>query len=255
MNQSTLINTLEKYYKKYNQPGFIKDDPISLPHRFSKKQDIEISAFFAAIFAWGQRKTIINKCNALLLLMDNDPYEFIKQHQFHDLKPFEQFKHRTFNGTDALYFISFLQFYYKKYDSLEYAFIATPTDDMATMLINFRQLFFSLEYVPHRTQKHIASPAKNSTCKRLNMFLRWMVRKDEQQVDLGIWKNIKASQLMCPLDVHVERSARKLGLIKRKQRDWKMVEELTTNLKKIDSTDPIRFDFALFGMGLENVEI
>ena len=187
--------------------------------------------------------------------MYNSPYEFILNHKSSDLKPFEQFKHRTFNSTDALYFIAFLQHYYKEHNSLEQAFIINEAGNMKTMLSNFNDLFFSLEFAPLRTRKHIANPMKNSTCKRLNMYLRWMVRKDDKQVDLGIWKDIETSQLMCPLDVHVERSARKLGLIKRKQRDWKTVEELTANLRKVDAIDPVRFDFALFGMGLENAEI
>lgn len=252
MTRSDKIELLEQYYHKYNQVGFIKDDPISIPHRFSKLQDIEISGFLAAMFSWGQRITIINKCNALLALMDNAPYQFVMQHQPTDLKPFESFKHRTFNGTDALYFIAFLQDFYQSHHSLEEAFIGSNMKEMLTL---FHQQFFALDFAPKRTQKHIATPARNSTCKRLNMFLRWMVRKDDQGVDLGVWKNISTKQLMMPLDVHVERSARKLGLIKRKQRDWKTVEELTKNLKRFDPNDPVRFDYALFGMGLENADI
>ncbi|MEZ5007286.1 MAG: TIGR02757 family protein [Chitinophagales bacterium] len=251
MTRSDKIELLEKYYRKYNQIGFIKDDPISIPHRFSKKQDIEISGFFAAIFSWGQRVTIINKCNSLLQLMDNEPYQFIMQHQSSDLKPFENFKHRTFNGTDALYFIAYLKDFYQSHKSLEEAFIEKGSTNMQAILTGFHEQFFALDYAPKRTQKHIATPARNSTCKRLNMFLRWMVRKDDQGVDIGIWENISTNILMMPLDVHVERSARKLGLIKRKQRDWKTVEELTQNLRKFDSVDPVRFDYALFGMGLE----
>lgn len=245
------VELLNRYYAKYCQRGFIKDDPISIPHRFSRKQDIEISGFFAAIFAWGLRKTIINKCNALLDLMDNAPYDFIQNHQAQDLKPFEDFKHRTFNGTDALYFIAFLQNHYQQNESLESAFDA-PSKNMKDRLSNFRKYFFELPYAPKRTGKHIANPDRNATCKRLNMFLRWMVRKDD--VDLGIWKNISTAELMMPLDVHVERSARKLGMIGGKQRNWNMVEQLTEQLRKLDATDPVKYDFALFGMGLEGLD-
>jgi uncharacterized protein (TIGR02757 family) len=251
MKPSEIKSILEHYYLKYNQKGFIENDPISIPHRFIKKQDIEIAGFFAAIFAWGQRITIINKCNEVMHLMEERPHDFILQHQPEDLKRFCAFKHRTFNSTDLLYFISFLQIYYQENESLEAAFGAENIG-MKERLAHFHQLFFSMEAVPERTKKHIANPLKNSTCKRLNMYLRWMVRKDEYGVDLGIWNTIKMSELHCPLDVHVERMARKLGLITRKQSDWATVEELTQNLRRLNSNDPIRYDFALFGMGLEN---
>ncbi len=250
MTSSKTIELLEKYYTIYNQPNFIEDDPISIPHQFSKQQDIEISGFFAAILAWGQRKTIINKCNDLMNLMDKSPHDFIINHQPHDLKKFKDFKHRTFNYTDLLYFLYFFQWYYQKNKSLETAFL-TNDRNIEDGLNQFRRLFFSLPDYPLRTQKHIAAPFKKSTCKRLNMFLRWMVRKDNKGVDFGIWEQLNSSSLFCPLDVHVERTARILGLIKRKQRDWKTVAELTNNLKQIDKEDPIRFDFALFGLGIE----
>jgi len=251
MKQSDIQSILEHYYLKYNQKGFIENDPISIPHRFSKKQDIEIAGFFAAIFAWGQRVTIINKCNEVMHLMEEQPHNFILHHQSKDLNFFTDFKHRTFNSTDLLYFLSFLQDFYQKNESLELAFGAEKTP-MKNRLASFNQLFFSMADVPERTKKHIANPLNKSTCKRLNMFLRWMVRKDEHGVDLGIWNTIQMSELHCPLDVHVERMARKLGLINRKQRDWETVEELTNNLRKLNPNDPIRYDFALFGMGLEN---
>ncbi len=244
---------LEKKARLYNTPEFIPSDPISIPHRFSKRQDIEIMGFIAATLAWGQRKTIINKCSELISLMDRAPYDFVINHREKDLKRFLHFRHRTFQPADLLYFISFFKDYYKKHDSLENAFsrFVQPTDEnLQQALSGFHDLFFSLEYVPQRTRKHIASPMKNSTCKRLNMFLRWMVRNDGQGVDFGLWNKIKPSQLLCPLDVHVGRVARKLRLIQPKTTGWKAVIELTDNLKKFDPRDPVKYDFALFGMGV-----
>ena len=235
-------------------PGFIANDPVSIPHLFSRKQDIEIAGFWAAILAWGQRRTIINKCKELFHLMDNAPYDFITQHKEDDLKVFERFKHRTFNATDTLYFIAFFKWYYQQYESLETAFTQglKPYDQhIESGLIDFHDLFFSLPDHPHRTRKHIATPARKSACKRINMFLRWMVRKDECGVDFGIWPNIKASQLVCPCDVHVDRVARRLGLISRQQTDWLAAVELTQNLRKFDAEDPVKYDFALFGLGVE----
>jgi uncharacterized protein (TIGR02757 family) len=245
---------LDQKAEYYNQPSFIKDDPISIPHLFSKKQDIEIMGLWAAVLAWGQRVTIINKCKELVLLMDNSPYDFIMNHQENDLKLFLKFKHRTFNSTDTLYFIEFFKNYYSKNTSLENAFtkdVNSKSLNIEQGLINFHELFFSLEDFPERTRKHISTPAKKSACKRLNMFLRWMVRKDDTGVDFGIWKKIKPSQLICPCDVHVDRVARKLGLITRKQTDWHTAVELTENLKKLDPADPVKYDFALFSLGVE----
>ncbi|MFM7628558.1 MAG: TIGR02757 family protein [Algoriphagus sp.] len=245
---------LEEKVMEYNRPSFIEYDPISIPHMFSKKQDIEISGFFAAILAWGQRKTILKKCKELMELMGNSPYEFILYHQEKDLKPFVYFKHRTFNEVDTLYFIHFLSWFYKSHSSLEEAFHAPQSGDpnaMQSILIHFQNLFFSLEHAPKRTKKHISSPATNSACKRLNMFLRWMVRKDLQGVDFGIWNKIQPSQLICPCDLHVDRVGRKLGLITRKQTDWLTALELTEALRKFDPLDPVKFDFALFGLGIE----
>ena len=252
MISNQTIDILNFYHDKYNKKDFIKDDPISIPHRFSKKQDIEIAGLFAATLAWGNRTSIINSCNKLMTLMDNQPYDFIINHSQKELKPFETFVHRTFNATDVLYFISFLNHHFNSNDSLENLFL---NQNIELGLSNFKQHFFSLEDFPERTQKHISSPENKSTCKRLNMYLRWMVRKDKNGVDFGIWKKIKPAQLHIPLDVHVENYARKLNLIERKQRDWLTVCELTRNLKLIDSNDPVRFDFALFGMGIEKVII
>ncbi len=235
----------------YNRPSFIKDDPVSIPHLFTKQQDIEIAGFFAAVFAWGQRVTIINKCKELLQLMENAPYQFIRQHEEKDLKRFSQFKHRTFQAADLFYFIEFLQQHYSRNKNLENAFtrgIGKKDQTVENGLNAFRKYFFNF---PHekRTEKHIASPGTGSSCKRLNMFLRWMVRKDDKGVDFGIWKNISPSLLICPLDVHVARVARKIGLLQRKQTDWLAAIELTKNLREFDPGDPVKYDYALFGLG------
>jgi uncharacterized protein (TIGR02757 family) len=238
----------------YNQPDFITNDPISIPHRFSKKQDIEIAGFFAAILAWGQRKTIINKCLELLEMMDNAPHSFMLHHSDKDLKPLLRFKHRTFNDIDTLYFVEFFSWFYKQYESLEYAFTIGWNEDediMEKLLGNFRDFFFQLPDAPQRTGKHIATPKGNAACKRINMFLRWMVRTDDKGVDFGIWKNIKPFQLICPCDLHVDRVGRKLGLIERKQTDWQTAMELTAKLREFDPQDPVKYDFALFGLGVE----
>jgi len=244
---------LDKKVDEYNRPSFIPLDPICIPHLFTKKQDIEIAGFFAAVFAWGNRTTIINKSKELMHLMDNAPHQFLIGHSQKDLKTFLHFKHRTFTATDLLYFIHFLQCHYKKHSSLETAF--TPHITRSVVIENalnfFHHYFFSLGDVPSRTKKHIAAPFKNSTCKRLNMFLRWMVRNDKKGVDFGIWKKIKPSDLICPIDLHVGRVARKLNLIKRKQTDWLTAVELTENLKKFDSEDPVKYDLALFSLGVE----
>lgn len=244
--------TLDYYYEKYHQPFFIEDDPISIPHLFSKKQDIEIMGFFASILAWGQRKTIIRNCKRLIELMDSSPYDFILNHKDKDLIPMESFVHRTFNSTDLLGLIAFFKFHYQNNESLESAFVQTHygrETNVTDALINFHQYVVSLETTADRTKKHIATPIRKSTCKRLNMFLRWMVRKDDKGIDFGIWNQVTPAQLLCPLDVHVDRNARKLGLIERKQTDWLTVLELTENLKRFDDLDPVKYDFALFGMG------
>ena len=237
----------------YNQPAFIKDDPVSIPHLFSKKQDIEIAGFFAAIFSWGNRTTIINKSKELLQLMDYAPHDFCMQHSNADLKKLEKFKHRTFNATDLLYFIEFFKFHYTQQDSLETAFTKGLRKKDATIensLNEFYHYFFSLPDIPQRTRKHIASPEKNSGCKRLNMFLRWMVRRDNMGVDFGIWKNISPAQLICPIDVHVARVSKKFNLLSRNQTDWNAALELTAYLRTLDRTDPAKYDFALFGLGV-----
>jgi uncharacterized protein (TIGR02757 family) len=275
---------LNQKVTQYNQPNFITLDPVSIPHLFTKKQDIEIMGFWAAMLAWGQRVTIINKCKELIALMDGAPYDFIMNHQDTDLKRMLNFKHRTFNATDTLYFIEFFKTHYSKFDSLEAAFLPykkneefrsdfteqkvgsnidtknksevclsskLAQDTIEGNLNYFRSYFFSLPDYPRRTIKHVSSPLQKSTCKRLNMFLRWMVRKDNCGVDFGLWHQIKPSQLICPCDLHVDRVGRKLGLITRKQTDWQTALELTDNLRQLDPLDPVKYDFALFGMGVE----
>lgn len=251
--QNNLTDFFNAKVAQYNQPAFIKDDPISVPHRFTKLQDIEIAAFFASIFAWGIRTTIINKTTALLQLMDDAPHDFILNHQPHNLQILLAFKHRTFNTTDLLYFIHFLQCHYQNNNSLETAFTKTLSPQDVTIeqgLIGFHQYFFSLEDYPARTKKHIATPYKNSSCKRLNMFLRWMVRADNAGVDFGIWKQIKPAQLVCPIDLHVARVAKRFNLLDRKLVDWQAALELTAYLRTLDANDPVKYDFALFGLGI-----
>lgn len=281
---SDLKDFLDAKVEIYNQPDFIPLDPISIPHLFTKQQDIEIMGFWSAMLAWGQRITIINKCKELIGLMDGAPFDFIMNHEDTDLKRLLNFKHRTFNATDTLYFIAFFKCHYTNYQSLEDAFLPfseqktfrddfivfpfttekvnpqksevcfaykLSTDTVEGNLNYFRSYFFSLEDFPRRTIKHVSSPLKKSTCKRLNMFLRWMVRADDKGVDFGIWKKIKPNQLICPCDVHVDRVARRLGLISRKQTDWQTALELTENLRRFNAEDPVKYDFALFGLGVE----
>lgn len=252
-----LRDFLNKKVKEYNQKTFIASDPISIPHRFAIKQDIEIAGFFAAVFAWGNRTTIINKCNELMLLMDHSPYQFITQHRELDLKRFLAFKHRTFNATDLLHFIRVLRHHYENDSSaeptLETAFskgLSRKDETVENTLLYFHDYFFSLEDSPARTKKHISTPANNSSCKRLNMYLRWMVRNDNAGVDFGIWKKIQPHQLVCPLDVHVQRVAFNLKLISSEKADWKTAVELTNNLKQLDPKDPVKYDIALFSMGV-----
>ena len=249
----SLKDFLDRKVEEYNRPDFIPNDPISIPHQFTEKQDIEIMGFFASILAWGQRKTIINKCNELIERMDGSPYDFIVNHGDEDLKSMLGFKHRTFNDTDLLYFINFFKYHYTHFTSLEDAFL--QVEDMNGFSIeeslnSFKSYFFSLPDYPHRTRKHVSSPLQKSTCKRLNMFLRWMVRKDDMGVDFGIWDQIKPKDLICPCDVHVERVARKFGLIQSEKVNWKTAIELTDHLKELDPTDPVKYDFALFGLGV-----
>ncbi len=252
--QNNLKDFLDSKLELYNLPLFIKDDPISIPHRFAKQPDIEIAGFFAALLAWGNRKSIINSCNTLLGLMDSAPHDFCLHHNPKDLKRLSGFKHRTFNDTDLLCLVQFLKLHYSKNSSLETAFSKwmKPADDtVENALVGFHNYVFSnKDYFAERTRKHIATPAKKSACKRLNMFLRWMVRQDDKGVDFGIWKTILPSQLICPLDVHVARVARRLNILKRTQDDWQAATELTGYLRQLDTNDPVKYDYALFGLGV-----
>jgi len=259
MTRSELKEFLEEKYFLYNNLNFIENDPISIPHQFTQKEDIEISGFLAATIAWGQRKTIINNANRLVKLMGNNPYDFVMSAKDKEYKKFENFVHRTFNNTDIVFFLKSLKNIYQNHGGLQAAFKAGKLyqehNETANAIMNFRNLFFSIQH-PYRTQKHVSNPFENSSAKRLCMFLRWMIRKDKQGVDFGIWnvttssKSLLPSHLMCPLDVHSGNVARKLGLLKRTQNDWKAVVELTDNLKRFDANDPVKYDFALFGLGV-----
>ena len=241
---------LDQKVNEYNQFSFIERDPVCIPHRFSKKQDIEIAGFFAAILAWGNRTTIIQNASRMMNAMDHSPHQFILQHTENDLKRFLDIKHRTFNATDLLYLIWFLKQHYLHHHSFEKAFMINHAPTMKQRLIDFHQYVFSFEH-PDRTRKHISTPAKNSACKRINMYLRWMVRKDQNGVDFGIWNDIKMHELICPMDVHVSNVAFRLGLIKENKANWKTAFELTETLKTFNNEDPCRYDFALFGLGAE----
>lgn len=249
MDHFEMQEFLNEAYFKYNQKNFIADDPISVPHRFSKKEDIEISAFLMASLAWGNRKSIIQNGNKLMAWMDENPHDFILNHSEKDLKPFSKFVHRTFNGTDCVFFANALQNLYRYYGGLEGAFTDKENDgNIRLNIMAFRGKFLTVKHAV-RSEKHISNPDKNSSAKRLSMFLRWMVRNDKKGVDFGIWSSISASQLCLPLDVHTGNVSRQLGLLKRQQNDWKAVEEITNVLKTFDSGDPVKYDFALFGLG------
>lgn len=244
---------LDDYYLRYNRRDFIANDPILLPHRFTKKEDIEIIAFFVALIAWGQRISIIRSGEKLIQLFHEAPHDFIVNHTAKDLKACVSFVHRTFNVDDLLSLIAYLQEMYQNGSGLEKAFskhLKRQDTTVEAALIGFRRDFENSAVALPRTFKHIATPEKGSACKRLNMYLRWMVRKDDQGVDFGIWTSIKASQLICPLDVHVIRQASELGLISNSKGDWKTALELTQRLREFDPKDPVKYDFALFGKGV-----
>lgn len=248
-----LHSWLEEHTATYNHPGFISGDPISVPHQFHKKQDIEIAGFFTAIMAWGQRKTIVAKGHELMALMDQDPHGFLIGHEEKDRKRFLSFKHRTLQAEDILYLVDVLQHWYKANESMETAFsdgMSAGDEDVYAALSGFHTMIFQRDVVLERTRKHISTPLRKSACKRLNMFLRWMVRSDDQGVDFGIWKKINPSQLIIPLDLHVGNVARQLGLLMRPANDWQSAKELTMMLKHFDANDPVRYDFALFGAGI-----
>lgn len=240
---------LDNALQIYHNQKFIESDPISIPHKFTLKQDIEIAAFFSAIFAWGSRKIIISKSNKLMELMHDEPYHFIMHHTQKDLLSLCQFKHRTFTYDDLIFFLFFLQKHYQQYSSLENAFTIGDTSNMYNILKNFRNYIFSFSHLP-RTEKHIANVEKNASCKRLNMFLRWMVRKDKHGIDFGIWNKINSAHLVCPMDVHVSRVAFALGIIANENCNWNNALVLTNFLKKINPQDPVLYDYALFSLGI-----
>jgi len=246
-----LYEFLEEKASFYNNPEFIEKDPVSIPHLFTKKEDIEIAGFLAATLAWGQRVTIINKSRELMNRMDNMPYKFVLNATEKEIGSMTSFVHRTFQGDDCIYFIHALTRIYKEYGGLETLFLQgyQVNQSIRESISGFREIFFSFDHL-HRTRKHIPDPKKGSAAKRINMFLRWMVRNDENGVDFGIWKSIKTSDLLCPLDLHSGNIARKLGLLERKHDDWQAVEELTANLRLFDRADPVKYDFALFGTGI-----
>ncbi len=250
MNQLELKSFLDGKYEEYCTPSFLELDPIQIPHRFSDRLDIEIAGLFAALFAWGQRKTIINKCNELLARMDNAPGDFIKEARVSDLHVFDDFVHRTFNHLDIKSLVLALQEVLKHKHSLEALFRVDESEmNLKTGLAHFRNELIAVG-LPKRTWRHLPDPFNKSAAKRLNMYLRWMVRTESPGVDFGIWTNIPTSQLSCPLDVHSGRVARALGLLKRPQNDWQAVEELDSSLRDLDAVDPVKYDFALFGLGV-----
>lgn len=250
INKNALKEYLDAMVERYNSPKFIESDPIQIPHRFTQKEDIEIAGFLAATIAWGNRKSIINSADRMLSYLDNDPFSFVMHHDESDLKSLEKFVHRTFNGGDFIQFIKSLKHLYHKYNGIEAIFSKHATENSLQEAIHhFKSSFFEAS-TSQRTFKHIGDPLKNSAAKRINMYLRWMVRKDNKGVDLGIWKQLSPSQLSCPLDVHSGAVARKLGLLERKQNDAKAVIELDTALRNLDRDDPVKYDFALFGLGV-----
>lgn len=250
MTQKELKEFLDFKVEQYNTPEFIETDPVQIPHLFSRKEDIEISGFLTATISWGNRKSILKNANALMGLLEHSPYEFVQQHTEADLQNLEQFVHRTFNGFDLIYFIKAFQNIYTNYGGMEDIFSRHSNRiSLQPAIHEFKKIFFEL---PHevRTEKHVSDPLKNSAAKRINMFLRWMVRDDNKGVDLGIWNSLSSAQLSCPLDVHSGNVARKLGLLKRKQNDAKALAELDKNLRKLDPYDPVKYDYALFGLGV-----
>ena len=250
MHQDELKSFLDEKVELYNQPHFIESDPIQIPHLFSIKEDIEIAGFLSATIAWGNRKMIIQNAHKMMDLMGNAPFDFVMSHTENDLERLGNFVHRTFNGGDFVTFIKALQHIYTNHGGLEEVFTAHQgKDNMQQSIHEFKKLFFEIEH-QNRSQKHISDPLNNSAAKRLNMYLRWMIRQDNKGVDFGIWKNISPTMLSCPLDVHSGNVARKLGLLSRNQNDGKALAELDLNLRKLDSSDPVKYDFALFGLGV-----
>ncbi|MDA3929050.1 MAG: TIGR02757 family protein [Prolixibacteraceae bacterium] len=251
INTDELKTYLDQKYNEYNVPSFIENDPVSIPHQFDKKEDIEIAGFLAATIAWGNRKSIINNANKLMKWMGYFPHEFILNASEKELIIFNQFVHRTMNGIDTVYFLKALKNIYVNHAGLETVFTKgyQREESLFSSIEYFRKVFLELPH-EHRTEKHVANVTKKSSGKRLCMYLRWMVRNDKRGVDFGLWKDIPTSSLMLPLDVHTGNVSRKLGLLKRKQNDWLAVEEVTESLRKLNSNDPVKYDFSLFGIGV-----
>lgn len=250
ISKQELKEFLEEKVNQYNTIGFIESDPISVPHRYSLKEDIEIAGLLAATISWGNRKMIVKNAHRMMDLIGESPYDFVLSHKKSHLKRFDGYVHRTFNAVDLTYFITALKNIYMTKGGLESLFSAHATkDSLQPAIHHFKQTFFEIQH-PARTTKHISDPFKGSAAKKINMYLRWVVRNDKKGVDFGIWKNINPSQLSCPLDVHSGNVARKLGLLTRKQDDAKAVLELDSNLRLLDSNDPVKYDFALFGLGM-----
>ncbi len=250
MTKAELKEFLDAKVLEYNHPKFLEDDPLQVPHQFVQKEDIEISSFLTATIAWGNRKSIINNATKLMGLMGNAPYDFVMNHTREDLEYLSPFVHRTFNGIDLAYFVSSLQNIYQNHGGLEAVFTEHQTkNSMQPAISQFKEVFFEL---PHqsRTQKHVSDPNRGSAAKRINMFLRWMVRDNATGVDFGLWEDIAPAKLSCPFDVHSGNVARKLKLLKRKQNDAKALQELDKNLRELDASDPVKYDFALFGLGV-----
>lgn len=250
LNKVELKDFLDTKVELYNHPKFIESDPIQVPHLFSKKEDIEIIGFLVATISWGNRKSIITNAKRMVELLDHEPFEFVMQHQDSDLETLESFVHRTYNGHDFMQFIKSLKHIYTNHNGLEGVFAKhAENNSLQNSIHEFKKYFFEIEHL-ERTKKHVSDPLKNSAAKRINMYLRWMIRDDNKGVDFGIWKSLSPSQLSCPLDVHSGNVARKLGLLIRKQNDGKARAELDSALRKLDKNDPVKYDFALFGLGV-----
>lgn len=248
--QSELKEFLDEKVDLYNRPSFIESDPISIPHQFTMKQDIEIAGFLAATIAWGNRKMILRNCNRMMEMLDHSPYEFIMNSSKEEMEMIKSFVHRTFNSIDLIYFLKALQHVYRYRGGLETIFsIHKTSESLQPAIHEFHNIFFELSH-EKRTERHVSDPLKGSASKKINMFLRWMVRKDNSGVDFGIWEKIDPSMLYIPLDLHSGNTARRLGLLTRKMNDWKAVEELTEILREFDPDDPVKYDFALFGLGV-----
>ncbi|MFD0993361.1 TIGR02757 family protein [Tenacibaculum geojense] len=250
MTKTELKEFLDEKAAYYENPDFISSDPIQIPHQFSVKEDIEIAGFLAATIAWGNRKMIINNAQKIITLMGNSPYDFVCNHTEGDLHDFDGFVHRTFNADDLKHFVRSLKNIYQNHGGLEEALqIKDASTNYKTAIHHFKTIFFEIPHLK-RTQKHVSDPVKGSASKRINMYLRWMTRNNNKGVDFGIWKKHKTAHLHCPLDVHTGNVARKLGILTRKQNDWKAILELDESLRKFNPEDPVKYDFALFGLGV-----